>query len=372
MLKSLEIRNFKSHKDTKLHFSDGVNVILGRSQAGKTNVLRALLLLSRNRPAGADYFSNFAGQKGTTKISTILDDNSNISLSKQVRINKKGNKVVSEAKYTINKGALGVNNFEGFGASVPDQIQEKLNLSELNIQEQFDTPFLVMASAGEIARTINRITKLEKVDQWVSKLTTRINQTNSQSKLLEEQIDESQKTLRKYSDINDAEECIKNVVRLTKQIKYLKMREAKIKETTRQVNKTNETIKQIQKALEIEKTVDEITNTDNKISRLIMMENKLFELIDLEKFIKQTTKTFLQLKIITKVITKMSESIIERIDLKYNLLQYIKAEKGWLSTKTEYKETKNQYLTLCEKFGKCPICWRPIDKNCIKRIEKEL
>ena len=114
-----------------------------------------------------------------------LNDKTEVTLSKDVRINKKGEKVVTGQKYTIDQGALGNHNFEGFSTSVPDQIEETLNLSELNIQEQFDIPFLVMTSPGEIARTINRITKLEKVDEWVSKLTTKVNQNNTKIKLLE-------------------------------------------------------------------------------------------------------------------------------------------------------------------------------------------
>jgi len=150
------------------------------------------------------------------------------------------------------------------------------------------------------------------------------------------------------------------------------MREAKIKDATRQVNKINDNIDQIEEALEVEKTVDEVNQINNKFSRLIEVENKLMDLVDLEKFIKQATKTFLQLKIITKVITNTTENIMKRMDLKYDLLQYIETEKDCLSTETEYEEAKSQYLTLCEKFGKCPICWRPIDDDCIKRIRKEM
>ena len=115
MFKSLTAKNFKSWKDITLSFSKGVNVIVGRSQAGKTNALRALLLLSRNRPTGGGYFSNFAGQKGTTKIKLQLDNDNVISLSKHIRINKNGDKAVSGAKYTITKGKLSEANFEGFG-----------------------------------------------------------------------------------------------------------------------------------------------------------------------------------------------------------------------------------------------------------------
>jgi len=374
MLKQLSIKNFKSHKDTTLNFSKGVNVIVGQSQAGKTNVLRALLLLSRNRPVGGGYFSNFAGQKGTTQVSAALDNDAEVVLAKDIQINKKGEKIVTNQSYIyiLRKHPYEDFYFEGFGASVPDQVEEALNLSELNIQEQFDTPFLVMASAGEIARTINRITKLEKVDQWVSKLTTRINNNNAESKLLEKQIEEVKEETKKYKNIDKAEQCVNAVVSLTKKVNYLKSREAKIKETTRELIKTNEKIEEIQEALKVEKIVEKVEAIDSKISRAIVVENKLIELVDLEKWITKCNKTFEKLKPVNKEIKKISQSIMDKIDLSCSLNQYLKANQDCLSTEKEYKETKKEYLTLCRKVGKCPICWNKIDEQCIERIEKEM
>lgn len=372
MITSLSIRNFKSHRNTDLHFSPGVNVIVGRSQAGKTNVLRALLLLSRNRPAGSGYFSNFAGQKGSTKISLQLDGSTTVSLKKGVRTSKNGEKVVTGAKYTIDQRSLGKHNFEGFGASVPDQIEKKLNLSELNIQEQFDTPFLVMASAGEIARTINRITKLEKVDEWVSKLTTRVNQNNTKIKLLEEQSQNAKENLVKYGTLDEAEVCVKVVTGLTKQLNSLKGREIKIKETTRELIKTNETINRIQDSLEIEKTVDEVTKLSNKISESINVENKLIELVDLEGWLYNAGKILIDLEPINEEIAELSNSIIRKLDLSYELDQFVEAHQDYLSSEKEYKDERNEYLNLLKEIGRCPTCWGQIDAKCLNRIEKEI
>ena len=371
MLKSLSIKHFKSHQDTTLNFTPGVNVIVGRSQAGKTNVLRALLLLSRNRPTGGGYFSNFAGQKGTTKISLQFDD-STISLQKDIRVNKNGEKIVDGAKYTIDQGVLGGHSFEGFGASVPDQIEEKLNLSELNIQEQFDMPFLVMASAGEIARTINRITKLEKVDEWVSKLTTKVNQNNTNIKLLEEQTQKAKENLVKYNTIDEAEVCVKTVVGLTKQLNSLKAREAKIKETTRELIKTNETIGQIRSVLEVEKTVDKVTELSNKISRSIDVEDKLVELIDLEKWISNADKALANIEPISEEVVELSNGIIQRLDLDYELNQLIDAHQDYLSVEKKYEDERGGYIDLLKEIGKCPTCWGQIDDKCLERIEKEI
>ena len=38
----IEIVNFQSHANTKLNFDEGVNVIIGPSDSGKTAVIRAM------------------------------------------------------------------------------------------------------------------------------------------------------------------------------------------------------------------------------------------------------------------------------------------------------------------------------------------
>ena len=54
MIKSIQIKNIQSHKDTSLEFSPGINAIVGSSNNGKSAVLRALYWARYNRPLGTD------------------------------------------------------------------------------------------------------------------------------------------------------------------------------------------------------------------------------------------------------------------------------------------------------------------------------
>jgi len=49
MLKKISIQNFQSHKKTELDLVDGINVIYGLSQSGKSAILRALNWIIFNR-----------------------------------------------------------------------------------------------------------------------------------------------------------------------------------------------------------------------------------------------------------------------------------------------------------------------------------
>ncbi|CAM2743332.1 DNA replication/repair protein RecF [Fructilactobacillus fructivorans] len=45
-LEELKLRNFRNYKDADVHFSDGVNVLLGQNAQGKTNLLEAIYALA--------------------------------------------------------------------------------------------------------------------------------------------------------------------------------------------------------------------------------------------------------------------------------------------------------------------------------------
>jgi exonuclease SbcC len=193
MFDFLRLVNFQSHRDTRVDFAPGVNVIFGLSQAGKTALIRGFQLLADNRPSGARFYANFAPDKGVTRIELGIKGSGTVSIEKGVRRKSDGSKDIKETIYQF-----GDDLFTGVQRDVPDQIREILNLTELNVQKQFDQPFLVTSSAGEIARTINRITKLDNVDGWISDLAEKINTSKKTVKILESQSKELEIELGRY------------------------------------------------------------------------------------------------------------------------------------------------------------------------------
>ncbi|MFT7234199.1 MAG: DNA replication and repair protein RecF, partial [Cyclobacteriaceae bacterium] len=51
LLKTLKLQYFKNYSDLDIHFSDGINCILGKNGMGKTNLLDAIYYLSMTRSA---------------------------------------------------------------------------------------------------------------------------------------------------------------------------------------------------------------------------------------------------------------------------------------------------------------------------------
>lgn len=162
MLKSISLLNFQSHKDSTLHFSEGVNVIVGASDSGKTAIIRALRWLMTNKPSGDAFRSTWGGK---TKVELFTDD-AHIVRSRDAE----------------NEYILGDIHFKAFSTDVPKEITDALNFSDLNLQSQLDQPFLLSLSPGETASFFNRVAHLESIDKGTANVNSAIRELTADIK----------------------------------------------------------------------------------------------------------------------------------------------------------------------------------------------
>lgn len=162
MIKSIVLQNFQSHKDTTLDLHPGVNLICGSSDSGKSSIIRALKWLATNRPLGDGFVS--WGSKKDTYVTVFADD---FNIVHQPGFYSLTNKEVS-------------NSWNAIGTTVPESVVQALNISELSWQSQMDAPFLLSASPGEVARTLNEVADLDKIDTALANINrmARDNRTN--------------------------------------------------------------------------------------------------------------------------------------------------------------------------------------------------
>lgn len=188
MIKSVTISNFESHKETIIKFLKGINFIVGQSDSGKSTILRALNWVINNRPGGDDFRSHWGGD---TAVALKIKN-------KQV---VRGKTKVGNV-YTI----TGIKDpLRSFGQTVPDDIQKALNFSSLNIVEQISSPFLLTMSGGEVAKYLNNIAQLSKIDSAQSNInkTLRDEQHDLASTKLE--LKQAEEDLAEYDWVDEAE-----------------------------------------------------------------------------------------------------------------------------------------------------------------------
>lgn len=245
MIKSIKIVNYQSHKESVLSLSKGINVIIGSSDDGKSAILRSLNWIKDNRPSGmstVSYWDRGKDNKPQTEQSCEIDvayDGIDLSSTIIERLREKdfnGYKLNGEA-------------FEAVGTDVPEQISSILNMTEVNLQKQFDSPFLISESAAEIARSFNKVIHLDIIDKVLSN-------TESMRRKISQDIIKTANTItelgmesQKYNWIESAKE----------KVVLLRRREER---ASKKLDNIEGLEKLVQKANEILSTLNKTANID--------------------------------------------------------------------------------------------------------------
>jgi exonuclease SbcC len=192
-IKSLHIQNLQSHKDSFLEFSPGVNIIVGQSRNGKSAIFRGLEKLARNRPIiGLESWIHRHDPKNAIAVELATTDGHIISWE--------GPK---DQRYVLDG-----EEFRGFGTEVPQPVAEALNLDPINTQFQFDAPYLLFDSPGQVAKTLNKIVHLDAIDKGLGNASA-LKRTNDRDiQAQETRLEELQALEDSFPDLEAAEEFI--------------------------------------------------------------------------------------------------------------------------------------------------------------------
>ena len=157
MIKRITLKNFESHEDSTIEFSDGLNLIIGQSNQGKSSIVRALAMVVANRfdrdsvRTGAKYCSvAVETEKGTVTAERGEDTN-----------------------HWIIETPQGKKEYRNIGSSVPSEVLEVLGMGE--------------RARGEIKELPNIMFQLEK-HYMLSEIDGKKTTANSIARMMDEAI----------------------------------------------------------------------------------------------------------------------------------------------------------------------------------------
>lgn len=271
MISSIQIKNFQSHKDSKLEFvAPGVNVIVGSSRHGKTSILRAFRKVLENRPiVGIDGWLHKHKKENQISIQINTTDGHTISWYGP-----------EQQKYVIDG-----QEFKGFGQSVPDLVTDVINMNDLNIQHQHDLPFLVFDPPGQVAKYLNQLIQLESIDKAMSNINS-VKRKNEQDTRTQERIISELKEYREtFPDLQSVEEFIIGLETLEKERKEKTHRVAQLTTIQQHLAGYKEALFQIKIPINAEKRIEELFQKNSVMEQkkytkdlLIGIQNSLKEL----------------------------------------------------------------------------------------------
>ena len=173
MLSDLKLLNFQVHSYLVIDLDSHITTIIGRTDVGKSAILRALRWLCTNSPQGSAFI-----QHGQFECSVLLivDD-----------------RIIIRSKGQHNEYLLDVEAFRSFSSDVPEPIAKVLNVGDVNFQLQFDGPFWFNLSAGEVSRRLNSIVDLGIIDYALSNVSKKVRHFQVAVQVGQERLQEAKK-----------------------------------------------------------------------------------------------------------------------------------------------------------------------------------
>lgn len=393
MIQSIQLINFQGHKNTTIDLSKGLNSLVGKSDSGKTSIIRAIKWVLTNRPSGDSLINHDAFVKNKQVkpcIVTITTDKHTIQRERSADINS----------YTIDGLEL-----KAIGTDVPDEVVQALNLNDINIQFQLDSPFLLNETSGEVARMLNKVIKLDDIDFTLKNL-------NSYAKKLKQEHDRIDMQL---STITSELESI-DITQVEQLVELGEMLEESYTETTDKITRLTDLKNEVLKLDEIlneselvahyEDLINEMTILYNECEKVslqastmdtlikeygrsnsIVKHNNWIDLIDftsIEKTIQEYNAISNELALLDSLITQYNDLAIPNIpDIDFSEVeQYIALYKD-IDTGitileemiTNYensvkmvanlqKELQTQEVELKSMMkNRCPLCGQPIEEG---------
>jgi DNA repair protein SbcC/Rad50 len=355
MLKDLTIINYQSHQKSVFHFHQGVNVIIGVSDSGKSSVFRSLKLVLQNRPLGLSFHSNFAKKEEPTEVYITVQNSKSTKQVGRIRSEDRN-------EYTVEGFE---EPFVAFGTEVPEEVSKILNISDINCQFQMDSPFLFSETPGAAARYLNKIVNLDKIDIALQNIASRKRQNESEIKFNQGRLDELDSGIKAFPDLESIGNKISKLETLLEEIEgYLYTKEL-LSESVSSIEKIESKIDKIREIASLFSTVKKLEQVVSEKQKLEYTYDTIYGLIrDIE-----TVKT----KIVEtqKLVKKYPEIIrLEYISEELNQFQYTRDLLYKLITNVENCETKiistnkfieKESLRLKNLIGDtCPLCGYPV------------
>jgi hypothetical protein len=335
--------------NTKLTFSPYLNIIKGISNSsdiGKSVVVKALRLLIENRASkrirttNATEVSKVIASDGVTTIGRVKDDKVN------------GYFIQQEGKEEIN--------FKAIKTDIPFEVQRALNLSEVNIQRQKDTFFLIDESSGQVAKELNKVSGLSSIDAALKLVNSAVTSLTSDVRSKNSLIEQSKIKIEETKWVLDADSHLFSIENLNEEIDAI---EEKQKNVTSLVNSfvfykdkianllPESIIEDYQLISEI---MDEIADEGEEIRYCTNLVNNLRQLKD--KYDAIEIIDLSELNEIQESIDSITtnESSLQRLIDNYNVLA-----RDYSVVSEKYDETMKEI----SKIEVCPSCGRPME-NC--------
>ncbi len=290
-IKRIEIMNFQSHEMSVIDLDDGLNVITGPSDQGKSAIIRALRWVLYNEPRGSDFIRH---KQNKCQVAVGFDNGFKVTRKR----------TPSQNRYILLSPEGQEYIFERVGSGVPEEIVEihgmkKVELdtdneSTLNIDYQLEGAFLLTDSGSVRAKTLGRLINVHMVDSAIRRAKTDISRLNLKEKQLEEELEINKTKLEDFADLDDLKDSIENKNLILSKLKNNLREVKKLRGLNERLNNINQKLLKFSKVKEslahladLKSLYDSILAKDKRLNEIDIIYNKYSIIQEKSKRLKE-------------------------------------------------------------------------------------
>lgn len=345
MIEQLKATNLQKHEDITLNFIEGVNVITGPTDSGKTAIFRGLKWVLMNEGDSSKLVKH-----GTQKctVSVTID----------------GNTVERSYSASSNTYKLNDNLYKSFRTSVPVDIAALVNMDTISIQDRRDLPFMVYYKGSETAEqfsTMLDLNEIQTVTANTNRYVKKVAEAVEQAKI---NIDKAKTTLDYYADVDEANALLKVYAELLVECDALASEERTLTDYKEKLFWIHRTLADNERYADAESDLKVLEEIDKSMEQ---GADDIYELRLLYNQIKNVVNVLANTNISEAESDLVSLSRIQHdmVELRQDLNELQSEQSSFKSLIIQGKQAKNMYKEYEDKLHAlvgtvCPTCGQVI------------
>ncbi len=207
MIREIQVSHYQSLRSLKVRLGR-FTVLTGPSSTGKSSFIRAVRLLAFNA-RGTAFVTR--GEKACSV--TMLGEDPELARPDEDLVRQRQWKVViqrgSKDAYLLDPAQeLSQKTYTKLAGKVPDPVTEVLRLGEVNFAGQFDPPYLLDATGGEVARVLGKLTNVTLIYKAAQEANRRRLQASGLLKTRVSDLSVLLEQVRQYDTLGDEEQSV--------------------------------------------------------------------------------------------------------------------------------------------------------------------
>ena len=309
------LHNYRAYKHEVIPIAKGLNVVWGDGDAGKSALVKGIAWALLNAPQSNYINKKIKTAKGNIKSSEIVYAHVTFDT---------GDIIVRESdSSTPNIYRIGHVDtpkedwveLKNFGNGIPEPVQTVINLSDLNLQKQFDSHFLLASKSSDVAKELNKMVNLEIIDSSTTKINKEVALTKKKKEADEFSVKELSVELESYRFLNDVEEMLGKIETISEKVGSNKSALQQITDSVTKCSAITKEIVQLQPYIEAKALCKSYTALGKELDSKVTSSNKIKARVAEMQQIKVQHTNATHIMSAKKLIERLSDTSIKQTKL---------------------------------------------------------